>query len=83
VSYAGWWPLLALTAMLSLNLAIFNILPFPALDGGRIFLILIEVLRGGKRLKPERENLVNFVGMAILLLLMLVVTVSDVLHWGS
>ncbi len=83
VSYAGWWPLLALTAMLSLNLAIFNILPFPALDGGRVFLILVEVLRGGKRLRPERESLINFVGMAILLLLMLVVTVSDVLHWGG
>jgi regulator of sigma E protease len=83
ISYAGWWPLLALTAMLSLNLAIFNILPFPALDGGRVFLILVEVLRGGKRLRPERESLINFVGMAILLLLMLVVTVSDVLHWGS
>jgi regulator of sigma E protease len=69
--------------MLSLNLAIFNILPFPALDGGRVFLVLVEVLRGGKRLKPEREGLINFVGMAILLLLMLVVTVSDVLHWGS
>ena len=46
VPYAGWWPLLALSAMLSLNLAIFNILPFPALDGGRVFLVLIEVLRG-------------------------------------
>ena len=69
--------------MLSLNLAIFNILPFPALDGGRVFLVLVEVLRGGKRLKPEHEGLINFVGMAILLLLMIVVTVSDVLHLGS
>jgi regulator of sigma E protease len=83
VPYAGWWPLFALTAMLSLNLAIFNILPFPALDGGRVFLVLVEVLRGGKRLKPEREGLINFVGMAVLLLLMVVVTISDVLHWGS
>jgi regulator of sigma E protease len=83
VPYVGWWPLLALTAMLSLNLAIFNILPFPALDGGRVFLVLIEVLRGGKRLKPEREGLINFVGMAVLLLLMVVVTISDILHWGS
>jgi regulator of sigma E protease len=83
VPIVGWWWLLNLTAMLSLNLAIFNILPFPALDGGRIFLVLLEVLRGGKRLKPEREGLINLVGMAILLLLMLVVTVSDVLHWGS
>ena len=79
----GWWPILSLTAILSLNLAIINILPFPALDGGRVLLILIEILRGGKRLKPEREGIINFVGMAILLTLMVVITVSDVLHWGG
>jgi regulator of sigma E protease len=79
----GWWPILSLTAILSLNLAIVNILPFPALDGGRILLIFIELLRGGKRLKPEREGIINFIGMALLLTLMVVITVSDVLHWGS
>lgn len=61
----GWWPILSLTAMLSLNLAIVNILPFPALDGGRIVLVFIEVLRGGKRLKPEREGIINLIGMAL------------------
>jgi regulator of sigma E protease len=79
----GWWPILSLTAVLSLNLAIINILPFPALDGGRILLILIELLRGGKRLKPEREGIINFIGMAILLTLMVIITVNDVIHWGS
>ncbi len=79
----GWWPILSLTAILSLNLAIVNILPIPALDGGRILLILIEVVRGGKRLKPEREGIINFIGMALLLTLMVVITVSDVMHWGS
>jgi regulator of sigma E protease len=79
----GWWPILSLTAILSLNLAIINILPFPALDGGRVLLILIEIVRGGKRLKPEREGIINFIGMAILLTLMVVITVSDVLHWGG
>ncbi|QBD78409.1 PDZ domain-containing protein [Ktedonosporobacter rubrisoli] len=79
----GWWPILSLTAMLSLNLAIVNILPFPALDGGRILLIFIELLRGGKRLKPEREGIINLIGMALLLTLMIVITVSDVIHWGS
>ncbi len=74
----GWWPLISLTALLSLNLAIINILPFPALDGGRIVLVLIEVLRGGKRLKPEVEGIINFVGMAILLTLMVVITFFDV-----
>ncbi|GCE17430.1 M50 family metallopeptidase [Dictyobacter kobayashii] len=79
----GWWPILSLTAALSLNLAIFNILPFPALDGGRVFLILVEILRGGKRLKPEREGLINLVGFALLLVLMVVVTVSDLMHWNG
>jgi len=79
----GWWPILSLTAILSLNLAIINILPFPALDGGRVLLILIEILRGGKRLKPEREGVINFIGMAILLTLMVIITVNDVIHWGG
>ncbi len=79
----GWWPILSLTAILSLNLAIINILPFPALDGGRILLILIELLRGGKRLKPEREGIINLIGMAILLTLMIVITFSDLTHWGG
>ena len=79
----GWWPILSLTAILSLNLAIINILPIPALDGGRVLLILIEILRGGKRLKPEREGLINFIGMALLLTLMVVITVNDVIHLGG
>lgn len=79
----GWWPILSLTAILNINLAIVNILPFPALDGGRIFLILVELLRGGKRLKPEVEGIINLAGMAILLTLMVVITVSDVLHWNG
>nr|BBH88640.1 RIP metalloprotease RseP [Thermosporothrix sp. COM3] len=80
VPVVGWWYILNLTAMLSLNLAIVNILPFPALDGGRVLLVLIEIVRGGKRLKPEREMLINLIGMAILLALMAVVTVSDILR---
>lgn len=78
--YLGWWTILSLTGVLSLNLAIINILPFPALDGGRIVLVLIEVLRGGKRLKPEREGIINFIGMAVLLALMVVITVHDIFH---
>ena len=74
----GWWPILSLTAVLSLNLAIINILPFPALDGGRVVLIVIEVLRGGKRLKPEVEGIINFAGMLMLLTLMVVITFFDV-----
>src|SRR2546421_11959432 len=83
VPNAGWWPLLSLTAGLSLTLAIINILPCPALDGGRVVLVRVKVLRGGRRLKPEVEGIINFIGMAILLTLMVVITFFDVLHWGS
>ena len=83
VTTLGWWPILSLTAILNINLAIVNILPFPALDGGRIFLIFIELLRGGKRLKPELEGMINLAGMAILLTLMLVITISDVMNFSK
>ncbi len=83
VPSVGWFPILSLVSVLSLNLAIVNILPFPALDGGRIVLVLIEIVRGGKRLKPEREGIINLIGFALLLTLMVVVTVNDVTHWGK
>lgn len=74
----GWNPILFLAGYLSLSLAIFNVLPFPALDGGRLTFVIIEVLRRGKRISPEREGLVNLIGMACLLLLMFLVTLNDV-----
>ena len=75
---AGWNPILFLAGYLSLSLAIFNVLPFPALDGGRLLFVVIEVVRRGKRLNPEREGLINLIGMACLLLLMFIVTLNDV-----
>ena len=74
----GWYPILFLAGFLSLNLAFFNVLPIPALDGGRLLFIVIEVLRRGKRVSPEREGLVNLIGMACLLLLVFLVTLNDV-----
>jgi regulator of sigma E protease len=78
VPETGPYWLLYLTAALSLNLAFVNILPIPALDGGRLLFIGIEVLRRGKRISAEREALVNLAGMGVLLLLMLIVTINDV-----
>jgi regulator of sigma E protease len=78
VPTVGWYPILYLTAALSVSLAVVNILPIPALDGGRIMLILVELARGGKRLNPNREALINLAGLAMLLLLMVVITVSDI-----
>lgn len=70
--------LIGFTALLSLNLAVLNIMPFPALDGGRIFIILIESIIG-KRLNPTVVNWVNVIGFFILIGLMVVVTINDVI----
>jgi len=79
----GWFPILNLTAFLSLNLAIVNILPFPALDGGRLALLGLEVVRRGKRLNPRHEGLIHLVGMAVLLLLVVIITWNDIGTWIS
>jgi len=82
----GWLPLLQLAAQISISLAIVNILPLPMLDGGRIVFVLLEVLRGGKRVPPEKEALVHFVGFVVLIGLVLVISffdVSRIVHGGS
>ncbi|MGG2095887.1 RIP metalloprotease RseP [Bacillus sp. S13(2024)] len=68
---------LSLTAVLSINLGLFNLLPVPALDGGRLFFFLIEALRG-KPIDRQKEGMVHFIGFALLMLLMLVVTWNDI-----
>ena len=59
------------------TLAITNLLPLPALDGGRLIFIILEAIRG-KRISPEREAVVHFVGMMVLLALMVLITIQDV-----
>lgn len=68
--------LLYLTAIFSINLGIFNLLPFPALDGGRLIFVIIEMLTG-KRPSKEKEGLVHGIGMMILLGLMVLVLFND------
>jgi regulator of sigma E protease len=72
-----WFPILWLTAILSTALAVTNLLPLPALDGGRILFIIVEALRG-KRIAPEKEGAIHFIGLALLLTLMLVISYYDV-----
>ena len=74
----GWRTVLNFAGFISVNLGVMNLLPIPALDGGRILFLLIEKIRG-KKMKPEREGLINFIFFAILIALMLVVTFSDIL----
>ncbi|MDO8669228.1 MAG: RIP metalloprotease RseP [Candidatus Buchananbacteria bacterium] len=74
--------LLQFTALLSLNLAIINILPFPALDGGRLLFLILEKIRG-KAVKQEWENLAHNIGFLILMGLVLLVTFGDIVKYGG
>lgn len=81
VSQGGWLPIIELTAVLSVNLAVFNILPIPALDGGRIFFIWLEYLRK-KRLPANLEQKINSWGMIGLLVLIALISLQDVIRVG-
>lgn len=78
VADAGLGPLITWTALLSINLAIFNLLPLPALDGGRMALVLLELARGGKRLAPERERLLHVLGFAMLMAVAVMISINDI-----
>ncbi len=80
VAKLGLIYILSFIALLSLNLAIINFLPFPALDGGRLVFLLIEVIRG-KPVNQKVEGIFHTVGFLILMLLIVVVTFQDVLRY--
>ncbi len=69
-----------LTALLSVSLGIMNILPIPALDGGRLLFVAIEWARGGKRISPRHEGLTHMMGFAVLIGLIVVISYFDVLR---
>jgi regulator of sigma E protease len=72
------YPFLHLIGVLNVAIAFTNLLPLPALDGGRIVFILLEAIRG-KPISPEKEGLVHGIGLMILLLFLVVVTIQDIL----
>ena len=69
--------LMNLAALISANLGVMNLLPIPALDGGRLVFLIIEALRG-KPIKREHEGIVHFIGMILLVILMVVVLFKDI-----
>ena len=75
----GWAYLLSFAALISINLAIINMIPFPALDGGRLLFLLIEKLKGS-RISPKIANITNMIGFGLLILLMVVVTYHDIVR---
>ncbi|MFQ5873584.1 MAG: RIP metalloprotease [Dehalococcoidia bacterium] len=80
VARSGILPLIGFAGILSLSLAIFNILPIPALDGGRLMFVVIEALRGGKRVPPQKEALIHFMGFVVLIALILLISYNDLLR---
>lgn len=82
VARLGFIYLLQFTALLSINLAVINFLPLPALDGGRVLFLIIEKIRR-KPVDRRIEGIVHQIGFGLLLLLALFVTVQDVRHFGA
>ena len=78
VAEVGVFPFFELVAVISISLGLINILPIPALDGGRLMFVLIEWARRGRRISPQREGLVHVIGFAILIGLIVVVSFFDI-----
>lgn len=72
-----WYPIFILTGLFSAGLSVANLLPIPALDGGRLFFVILEWVRG-RRVPPEREAAYHFVGIVVLLTLMVIISLNDI-----
>ena len=83
VEEGGFSQVYQMAAILSISLGVLNMLPIPALDGGRFMFVVIEWVRGGKRVSPKKEGLVHLVGFAVLISLILVITFFDVIKVAS
>ena len=81
VAQAGISPVLELTSVISIAIAITQLIPFPALDGGRLLFIFIEWIRRGKRVPPKVENFIHSIGFVVLLALMVLITYQDIARW--
>lgn len=80
VAEMGFVYLMQFTALLSVNLAIINFIPFPALDGGRVLFLAIEKIKGSP-VKKETEAIFHNIGFALLMLLILIITFNDILNF--
>jgi regulator of sigma E protease len=83
VAQSGISPVLELTAFISIAIAITQLIPFPALDGGRMLFVVIEWIRRGKKVSPRTEGIVHSVGFMILLGLLVLITYQDIFRWIS
>lgn len=78
----GMTVVLSMVALLSLNLAILNALPIPALDGGRMFFLFIELIIG-RKVSPKIENYANMIGMILILILFVFISFHDIARWAT
>ncbi len=78
-SQYGLLAILNLAGLISINLGFVNLLPIPALDGGRILFVLVEAVRG-KPVPPEKEGWIHFIGFALMLALLIVITYQDLIR---
>lgn len=69
--------MLYICILISANLGVMNLLPLPALDGGRLVFLIVEAIRG-KKVDPDKEGMVHFIGLMLLMLLMVVVMFNDI-----
>jgi regulator of sigma E protease len=79
---SGFVSLLAFTALISVNLGVINMMPLPALDGGRVLIILIEMITR-KKFSPEIEGRINFVGFVLLMGLAVVIAFNDIMRLSA
>ena len=82
VARLGFIYILQFAALLSINLAIINAFPFPALDGGRILFLIIEKIKGSP-VKKEIEGMIHNIGFSLLMILILFVTIKDISRFGN
>jgi len=80
VAALGAEPLIRLAALISVSLAVVNLLPIPGLDGGRIVFVVIEGIRRGKRISAKKEGMIHLIGLALLLMLIVLVSYNDVMR---
>jgi regulator of sigma E protease len=80
IAKGGIHPLLQLAALFNVNVALFNLFPLPALDGGRIAFVVLEWIRRGKRVSAKIEGMIHGIGFALLLAVLILITYQDILR---
>ena len=80
VAKVGIAPIFELTALISISLGVVNLLPIPALDGGRLMFVLLEGIRGGRRISPQKEGFIHLAGFMLLIGLVVLMSYFDIMR---